>query len=63
MPWLPRPFLSYSTVNPPVQIFVRDDRAGSAPRLQAWLTAPHYPKPRKSYEPKHGRSAKTGEIS
>ena len=51
MPWLPRPFLSYSTVNIPVQIFARADRAGNAPPLEPWLTAPHYPKPRKAYEP------------
>lgn len=51
MPWLPRPFLSYPTVNPPIHIFVREDRAGTAPRLKPWLTAPHYPKPRRIYEP------------
>ncbi len=43
MPWLSRPFLSYGTVNPPVLIFLRDDRAGDLPRLDLWTTAPHYP--------------------
>lgn len=43
IPWLPRPFLTYPTVNPPVQLFVREDRAGALPRLPAWTTPPHYP--------------------
>jgi hypothetical protein len=51
MPWLPRPFLSYSSVNPPVHIFAREDRAAGMPRLEPWWTAPHYPTPRASYEP------------
>jgi hypothetical protein len=51
MPWLPRPFLSYSTVNPPVQIFARADLAAGMPALEPWRTAPHYPRPRSSYEP------------
>ncbi|MGH7818647.1 MAG: ArnT family glycosyltransferase [Candidatus Binatia bacterium] len=44
LPWLERPFLSYPTVNPPVQIFVRSDRLEGAPALEAWRTAPHYPR-------------------
>jgi hypothetical protein len=51
MPWLRRPFLSYPSVNPPIQIFAREDRAGDLPRLEPWWTAPHYPEPRESYEP------------
>jgi hypothetical protein len=43
MPWLERPFLSYSSVNPPVQMFVRVDRAADMERLKPWLTAPYYP--------------------
>jgi hypothetical protein len=43
LPWVERPFLSYPTVNPPIQLFVRDDRAGDLPRLAAWRTAPHHP--------------------
>ena len=43
LPWLQRPFLSYSSVNPPVQIFERVDRAAGMPRLEPWLTAPYYP--------------------
>ena len=50
MPWLPRPFLSYGTVNPPIQILVREDRAAGMPRLEPWTTAPHYPR----YEPRPG---------
>lgn len=43
LPWVNRPFLSYGTVNPAIQIFVREDRAGSLPRLEPWQTAPHNP--------------------
>jgi hypothetical protein len=43
VPWIDRPFLSYAVVNPPVQIYARQDRAGSMPRLEPWRTAPHYP--------------------
>ncbi len=43
LPRLARPFLTYPSVNPPVQLFLRDDRAGSLPRLEAWTTAPHNP--------------------
>jgi hypothetical protein len=43
-PWLNRPFLSYPTVNPPIQIFAREDRAAGAPRIEPWRTAPYYPK-------------------
>ncbi len=42
--WWDRPFLTYATVNPPIQIFVRDDRAGDAPRLDPWRTAPYNPR-------------------
>jgi 4-amino-4-deoxy-L-arabinose transferase-like glycosyltransferase len=43
LPWLPRPFLTYATVNPPIHVFLRDDRAGDAPRLEPWRRPPHYP--------------------
>jgi hypothetical protein len=43
LPWLERPFLSYSSVNPPVQIFERLDRAAGMARLEPWRTAPYYP--------------------
>lgn len=43
LPWLPRPFLTYASVNPPIHIFLRDDRAGDAPRLAPWSRPPHYP--------------------
>jgi hypothetical protein len=43
-PWLNRPFLSYCTVNPPIQIFARQDRAVGAPELRAWEAPPYYPK-------------------
>jgi hypothetical protein len=42
MPWLNRPFLSYPTVNPPVQIFARSDRAAGLPKLEPWYAAQHY---------------------
>ena len=51
MPWLPRPFLSYSSVNPPVQILLREDRAAGMERLEPWSTAPYYPR----YEAPAGR--------
>lgn len=51
LPWLPRPFLTYATVNPPVQIFVREDLALGLPALTPWKTAPHYPKPGRLNEP------------
>lgn len=41
--WLDRPFLSYSSVNPPVQIFARVDRSAGMARLEPWRTAPYYP--------------------
>jgi hypothetical protein len=44
LPWLNRPFLSYPTVNPPVQIFARADRAAGLAKLEAWYDAPHYPR-------------------
>ena len=43
LPWAYRPPLSYACVNPPVQVFVREDRAEGAPDLTAWETAPHNP--------------------
>jgi hypothetical protein len=43
LPWLPRPFLDYASVNPPIHVFLRDDRAGDAPRLAPWSRPPHYP--------------------
>lgn len=43
-PWLNRPFLSYATVNPPIHIFARTDRAQGAPKLEAWDTAPYNPR-------------------
>lgn len=42
-PWLNRPFLSYSSVNPPVQIFLRIDRAAGIPKIEPWWEAPYYP--------------------
>jgi hypothetical protein len=42
-PWLNRPFLSYPTVNPPIHIYARIDRAQGMARLKPWETAPHYP--------------------
>jgi hypothetical protein len=42
-PWLNRPFLTYPTVNIPIQIFAREDRAAGAPKIDPWQTAPHYP--------------------
>jgi hypothetical protein len=44
LPWLDRPFLSYPTVNPPVHIFARADRAAGMPVLEPWHSAPHYPR-------------------
>jgi hypothetical protein len=44
IPWIDRPFLSYATVNPPIQLYARLDRAGDMPALTAWQTAPHYPR-------------------
>lgn len=44
MPWLDRPFLSYSSVNPPVQIFARMDRTAGLAKLDPWYEAPHYPR-------------------
>jgi 4-amino-4-deoxy-L-arabinose transferase-like glycosyltransferase len=44
LPWLNRPFLSYPTVNPPVQIFARADRTAGLAKLEAWYDAPHYPR-------------------
>jgi 4-amino-4-deoxy-L-arabinose transferase-like glycosyltransferase len=43
-PWLNRPFLSYATVNPPIQIFARADRAGEMQALQPWREAPYNPR-------------------
>jgi len=43
-PWLNRPFLSYATVNPPIHIFARQDRAQEASKVEPWVTAPHYPR-------------------
>ena len=51
LPWLDRPFLSYASVNPPVQVFVREDLAGDLTALSPWETAPHYPKPGRLNEP------------
>jgi hypothetical protein len=42
--WLNRPFLSYATVNPPIQIFAREDREQGAQQLKPWLEAPYYPR-------------------
>lgn len=42
-PWLYRPFLSYPTVNPPIHIYARSDRAHDAQTIEPWRTAPHYP--------------------
>lgn len=43
MPWLPRPFLSYPVVNPPVHVFARADRLPDAPSVEPWAEAPYYP--------------------
>jgi hypothetical protein len=42
--WLDRPFISYPTVNPPVQIFARMDRAAGMAKLEPWREAPYYPR-------------------
>lgn len=42
-PWIDRPFLSYPTVNPPVHIFARNDRATDQPTIDPWKEAPYYP--------------------
>lgn len=39
MPWLDRPFLSYASVNPPVQIFMREDRADRLAAARPWYEA------------------------
>jgi hypothetical protein len=44
LPWLDRPFLSYPSVNPPVQIFLRSDRAAGMARLEPWREALYYPR-------------------
>lgn len=41
MPWLDRPFLSYASVNPPVQVFMRKDRAGPYAAVEPWYEAPY----------------------
>jgi len=41
MPWLERPFLSYASVNPPVQVFMRVDRAGRLAAVEPWYVAPY----------------------
>ena len=51
LPGAYRPPLSYGCVNPPVQIFVRTDRAPDLPELEAWLEAPHNPPIRRINEP------------
>jgi hypothetical protein len=43
-PWLNPPFLSYPTVNPPVQILARLDRAAGMSKIAPWYEAPHYPR-------------------
>lgn len=48
LPWLPRPFLSYPTVNPPIQIFARNDRAAGHPEVEPWEEAPYYPAVRRA---------------
>jgi hypothetical protein len=51
LPWAYRPFLTYATVNPPIQIFARADRAAGQPTLEPWRTAPYYPPIRRVNEP------------
>lgn len=41
IPWLDRPFLSYASVNPPVQVFMREDRAGRLAAVEPWYEAPY----------------------
>lgn len=41
MPWLDRPFLSYSSVNPPVQVFMRKDKASRLAGVIPWYEAPY----------------------
>ncbi len=41
IPWLDRPFLSYASVNPPVQVFMREDRAGRLAAIEPWYEAPY----------------------
>jgi len=43
IPWINRPFLSYPTVNLPIHIYIREDRASELPRVLPWSTAPHNP--------------------
>jgi hypothetical protein len=43
LPFAYRPALPYASVNPPVQIFAREDRAAGEPALPAWEEAPHNP--------------------
>lgn len=43
LPWIYRPHLSYASVNPPIQIFVRKNLAADLPALSAWTTAPYNP--------------------
>jgi hypothetical protein len=51
LPWVPRPNLSYPGVNPPIQVFARDDRTEGLPHLEAWLEAPHNPRAWRIHEP------------
>ena len=44
LPWLNRPFLSYPTVNPPILIFARSDRAAGMQKLEPWKEPPYYPR-------------------
>jgi hypothetical protein len=61
--WLDRPFLSYATVNPPIQIFARLDRAAGLPRQLAWPTAPHYPRLRRVNEPPPVAAARDDHVA